>query len=331
MREKEIAIIIPTIRSLNFLKQWRQEFRDCIGIIIEDHKKQEIETPTKYFKKVYHYTWNDIDKDLGKNSWIMPRKNAGIRSYGFWKAWQLKTDIIITLDDDCYPVGWTGYFIQQHLKNLSLFAPIDWQPTFPHRKYMYTRGIPYGIRDQKEVVISHGLWTNILDFDAPTHLLHQGLSIPEGFEFIEFIPKSYYFPMCSMNLAFKTKITPLMYFPLMGYDRNGNHWGYDRFDDIWAGIFAKKIIDHLGLAAVNGSPFVEHKKASNVFKNLQKEAKGIETNEDLYQEVDKVRLTAKTVLKCYEELTEKIAFRHEEYFQHLKKAMRVWASLFLTG
>lgn len=327
MSQKEIVIIIPTIRTLDFLSAWKNEFRDCIGIIIEDHKKKEIETPAKYFKKVYHYTWKDIDRDLGKHSWIMPRKNAGIRSYGFWKAWQMKTDIVITLDDDCYPIK-TQEFIKQHVANLSLSAPVNWQPTFPHRKYMYTRGIPYGIRDKKEVVVSHGLWTNILDFDAPTHLLYQGLSIPEGFDFVEFIAENYFFPMCSMNLAFKTKVAPLMYFPLMGYDEKGNHWGYDRFDDIWAGIFAKKIIDHLQFAVANGSPFVEHKKASNVFKNLQKEAKGIETNEYLYQKVNKVRLTSKTVLDCYDELVKKVKFPNEEYFNILKRAMNIWAGLF---
>ena len=325
--EKSIAVVIPTIRDLEFLKAWGNEFRDCIGIIVEDHKNKEIKTPEKFFKEVLHYSWRDIDKELGKNSWIISRQNAGIRSYGFLKAYELGCDITITLDDDCYPVK-NEHFIKKHVENLSLSAPDDWHPTYPNRKYYYTRGIPYSIRDKQEVVISHGLWTNVLDFDAPTQLVNYNLTIPDSFDFIEFIPKNYFFPMCSMNLAFKTKITPIMYFPLMGYDKNGKYWGYDRFDDIWAGIFAKKIIDHLGFSVVNGSPFVEHKKASDPFKNLQKEAKGIEINEILYKKVKKINLESKNLNDCYLELIENIDFPKEEYFNSLKKAIKIWISLF---
>jgi reversibly glycosylated polypeptide/UDP-arabinopyranose mutase len=131
-----------------------------------------------------------------------------------------------------------------------------------------------------------------------------------------------------MNLAFKTKISPLMYFPLMGYNDKNLHWGYDRFDDIWAGVFAKKIIDHLDLAVVNGSPFVEHKKASNVFTNLLKEAKGIQTNEILYQNVDKVTLTSKTIVGSYKELIAKLELPKEDYFIKLKKAIEIWLNLY---
>lgn len=327
MKKQSIAVVIPTIRSLDFLEEWGDEFRDCIGIIIEDHHKKEIKTPNKFFNKVFHYTWEDIDKELGKNSWIISRKNAGIRSFGFLKAYQLKTDITITLDDDCYPVK-NQDFLKQHAENLSLLAPVDWYPTYPHRQYFYTRGIPYGIRNKKEVAISHGLWTNVLDFDAPTHLLNMSINIPTSFPFIEFIPQNYFFPMCSMNLAFKTKITPIMYFPPMGYDNKGSSWGYDRFDDIWAGIFAKKIIDHLGMVAVNGSPFIEHRKASNVFRNLEKEAGGIGINEELYKQAYNVKLRSKKIEESYMELVKKFKFPRKKYFRILNKAMGLWVSLF---
>lgn len=95
MAKNEIAIVIPTIRNLEFLTYWQNEFRDCIGIIVEDHQTKEIDTPKRYFKKTFHYTWKDIDSELGKNSWIIPRRNAGIRSFGFLKAYQLQTDIKI--------------------------------------------------------------------------------------------------------------------------------------------------------------------------------------------------------------------------------------------
>ena len=135
--------------------------------------------------------------------------------------------------------------------------------------------------------------------------------------------------MCSMNLAFRREATPLMYFPLMGEDPSGTRWGYDRFDDIWAGIFAKKILDHLGLSVVNGSPFVEHRKASDVKKNLLKERRGMAVNEHLWEWVSVARLTQKTPALCYEELAAKIAFPETRYFRNLRDAMRIWARLFV--
>jgi len=332
MKKLKVAIVIPTIRDLDFLRSWGNEFIDCTGIVIEDRSKKQINPPKKYFKQVFHYSWQEIDQELGDKAWIIPRENAGIRNYGFLKAYQLGADITITLDDDCYPIKKQG-FLKSHLENLSLLAPIDWFPTYPQHKYYYTRGFPYNIRNKKEVVISHGLWTNILDLDAQTHLKNKNLKAKwMSDDFIEFIPKNYFFPMCSMNLAFKTKITPIMYFPPMGYDNKGSRWEYDRFDDIWAGIFAKKIIDHLGYSVVNGSPFVNHKKASNPRESLKKEAKGIKTNESLFKVIQKTKLQLTNLEDCYVELMNKAKFSKMEsanswYFQKLEKATKIWIEL----
>lgn len=321
-----IFIIIPTIRDLSFLEEWENEFSSCHLIIVEDHKKKEIDTPKKRYKSLHHYTWEDIRKDFGKDEWIFPRENAGIRSYGFWKAYKLGADIIITLDDDCYPVE--KGFVAQHVRNLSLKAPEKWTTTFPHPDFLYTRGFPYKVRYKYPVVISHGLWSNKMDLDARTQLIYPDASVDAYPQMVSFIPQEYFFPMSSMNLAFRREVTPLMYFPLMGEDPEGNPWGYDRFDDIWAGIFAKKICDHLGFGVVNGSPFVEHKKASDPHKNLIKEKKGMQANETLWKLVDSVHLTKSTPSGCYTELVQKIPFPKTIYFEKLRKAMTIWTRLF---
>ena len=88
-------------------------------------------------------------------------------------------------------------------------------------------------------------------------------------------------------------------------------------------------MDHLGLGVVNGIPMIEHRKASDPFKNLQKEATGIETNEVIWKVVDTVKLTKKTPAECYLELAQKVAFPNEDYFIKLKKAMIIWAKLFI--
>jgi reversibly glycosylated polypeptide/UDP-arabinopyranose mutase len=319
-------IVIPTIRTLNFLSEWKDEFKDSYVLIVEDHQNIQIKTPTYPCQGIYHFSWKDIANDFGDDEWIFSRKNAGIRSYGFWKAHELGADVIITLDDDCYPVD--RDFVSQHLENLHTTAPDGWFPTFPDRRFVYTRGFPYGVRNKHRIVISHGLWTNKIDLDGVTQQKHTDINIQPYPSIIQFVPHSHYFPMCSMNLAFSREATPFMYFPLMGCDPDGTPWGYDRFDDIWAGIFAKKICDHLGLSVVNGSPFVEHRKASNAETNIQKEKTGVATNETLWKIIDVVTLTEKTPATCYAELADKIIFPKKQYFEKLKKAMGIWSMLF---
>lgn len=322
-----IYLVVPTIRSLDFLSEWNSLLSQTHLLIVEDHKDKEISPPTKGFLSISHFSWNDIAADFGKDEWIFSRKNAGIRSYGFWKAYKMGADVIITLDDDCYPVD--RDFISQHLENLNTKAPDGWFPTFPDRRYMYTRGFPYGIRNTQRVVISHGLWTNKIDLDGITQKKHPDIHISSYPSVVQFIPPKQYFPMCSMNLAFSREATPLMYFPLMGFSPEGKQWGYDRFDDIWAGIFAKKICDHLGLSIINGSPFIEHRKASDADVNIQKEKTGLVVNESLWKAVEAVMITKHTPAECYIELTHKINFPSSPYFISLRKAMDIWGSIFL--
>ncbi len=322
----KIFLVIPTIRSLDFLVAWSDAFADCHVLIVEDGPKKTIRVPHVPQKEILHYCWQDIRDDFGRNEWIFSRKNAGIRSYGFWKAHEFGADIIITLDDDCYPIE--EAFVQKHVDNLSRSAPHGWVTTYPHPDFIYTRGIPYEIRDAYPAMISHGLWTNKIDLDGKTETKHPYLHLPVYPPILQFIPQHSYFPMCSMNLAFRREVTPLMYFPLMGSDPEGKLWGYDRFDDIWAGIFAKKILDHLGWSAVNGSPFVEHRKASDPRKNVQKEKRGIIVNERLWKMVDEVTLTKKTPAGCYIELARTVHFPQEAYFKRLSEAMIYWGNLF---
>jgi hypothetical protein len=184
------------------------------------------------------------------------------------------------------------------------------------------RGVPYdSTARETECVINHGLWTNVPDFDAITQIANTRFKQP--FEPIDqVIPKGKFFPMCGMNLAFKPKMAPAMYFLLMG-----KSWPFDRFGDIWCGVFAKKICDHLGLAVRSGEPRIEHQRASNPWTNLRKELPGYEVNENLWRAVDSLVLTGTNPLECYGELAEKLPLSGE-YWDQLRAAMGTWTELF---
>jgi hypothetical protein len=329
----KVGIVVPTIRESSiqrFLNEWKAEFvnyPNLLIFVIEDN-------PEKSFNlegtNIAHLCWKDIEKDLGEKSRIIPRRTDCVRSYGYYKAYKEGVDIMITLDDDCYPVTQTPYLIENYIKNFGIkvstdmFNPLEGR-ILNHNNF-YPRGYPYLSRD-REVVLNHGLWNNVPDFDGKTQLLNPNVRISVSGSDISVVPKNVFFTMCGMNLAVRRQAIPAFYFLLMGKDRDGKDFGIDRFGDIWCGFFIKKIIDHLNKAAVSGNPVVFHDRASNAEINEKKEAPGLPVNELLWKEVGKINLTGNNFRDCYVELAEKLPSLND-YFIKLKEAMALWASLF---
>lgn len=256
----KVAVVLPTIRDINpFIEAWTPLFvkHDVKLIIVRDGKKPTVNGLSA--KRV-----------MGKYLDCLTNFNAGIRNLGF--AYVAKYlpgyDIIITLDDDEVPIGDP---IQDHIDALSRRVPTSWISTAVDD---YTRGFPYLIRDEAEVVLSHGVWEGVADWDAPTQLV-RGSHYPIDF-YRGPIPKGIYYPMCSMNLAFKSKMLPYIFHAPWAL-------GVNRFDDIFTGVVSKREIDKQGWAAVTGYARVHHERASNTYKNLQNEALGIELMETFWK------------------------------------------------
>jgi reversibly glycosylated polypeptide/UDP-arabinopyranose mutase len=163
------VLVVPTIRDLSFLAEWRPQLQGCRVVVCEDRPSRTLDLPAGIQGSVY--SWEEIEGELGDAAWIIARKNASIRSFGFWKAWQQAPDMIVTLDDDCFPVS--EDFLATHWHNLQKRVTLGWEQTAP----FFTRGFPYLIRDEARVVLSHGLWLGVPDLDAPTQLAGPKLAI----------------------------------------------------------------------------------------------------------------------------------------------------------
>jgi len=318
------TIVVPTIREVSissFLATWEEAFGHAHVIIIEDNPRRTFHV--NQYANVDHYAWEDIDRELGERSWIIPRRTDCIRSYGFWKAYQDHPDMVVTLDDDCYPSGNAHDFLLKHWQAFGDCGSSEaWQET---GKGVITRGVPYFQRQRAwPCIVNHGLWNRIPDFDAPTQLVQERRKEPfQGVD--QVIPVGRYFPMCGMNLAFRPDVIPALYFLLMG---QGYH--YDRFGDIWSGIILKKICDHLGYAIRSGEPVVTHQRASNVWANLRKEASGLEVNEDFWQGIDRLCLSGTSFRECYQQLARSLPLKGR-YWSTLREAMLIWSDLFASS
>lgn len=325
MKPQDFTIVIPTIRQesiTTFLSDWETEFKGNNIIVVEDSPRKSFQLPDW----VEHYSWEEIDRELGKDAWIISRHTAAVRTFGLLKAWRGKSKYILTLDDDCLPEKkYNSGFLNEIYSCLNKQWESDyWWNTLGNQ--IYPRGFPYEFRDKKQTtMVHHGLWSNIPDLDGITQKKYPKLRT-KPFKKVEKVPFGKYFPMCSMNLAFRREILPAMYFLLMGEDKNGNKWPYDRFDDIWAGIFVKKICDHLGYAISSGGPSIRHSRASNVEVNIQKERMGIPVNEILWKEIKNIPLVSNTVDGCYVELATGLANKGG-YWKKLAQAMKTWARI----
>lgn len=314
------VLVVPTNRPASvaaFLEAWQPWPWDHI-VIVEDGPA--IETVVSD-PRVTHVCWDDIDRTLALPE-IISRRDSAIRAFGFWKAWQMGADTIFTLDDDCYPVD-LGY-VTGHLRNLQ--ETPRWCSTV---RNLRVRGLPYengGV--MTNVAVSLGLWVGHPDIDAVQSLARPVRALDSimdrGLE-SWVMPSDQYFPMCGMNLAFRRDVACLMYFPPMG-----QHSPFSRFDDIWAGLVVQRICRHLRLAIVCGHPVVEHRRASNPFHNLVKEAPGIGANETMWELVDGIALSGTTPLDCMREIGEALAAHAsgDEYVTRWGRATLAWSALF---
>lgn len=273
-----IAIVVPTIRpeSLErFLEGWRDLFRqhqvDLIVVWDGDHQRLD---HWKYNNAVRTLVYSTTTRDLmGDDYDLIPKYTAACRNLGFaYVAVHLpKAEYVITLDDDVRPLGDT---LQHHMDALNKRYPISWMNS---AEGMWMRGFPYCVREEAEAWVSHGVWYGVPDLDAVSQLAfgaEHKLTYYRGV-----VPRGIYMPFCGMNIAFKAKALCHMYYAPVHLLR-----GAERFDDIWLGIQLVRELDAQDKALVTGMAAVVHARASNVWKNLQREVVGMEINEDCWRD-----------------------------------------------
>ncbi len=284
---------------------------------------------------------------------VLPERAHAETSFGFLVAFEEGADFIIELDDDVLIKG----LIEGHRSNLfddsgeTVYSRSKWYNTMDllviNSKHRYfPRGHPYAAeariedyRWQKKggtCVLNMGHWLGNPDFDALTILYNGGLDgrcgvVGEALKKEKVIVgKGTYFAVCSMNTSFVPKVVPAFYQLYM------NIMGIDRFDDIWSGLFLKRIADHLGDLVCIGKPAGLHeKRPRSTFNDLKKELDGMIINEWLWKAVDDGDPSGSNYADCYlsliDVLRSKIKTLYNESFRkfleiQLEK-MRLWVEI----
>jgi len=263
---KTIACVVPSHKQELtdlFVSNWKELFKKHNVEFILVNDSEDIPFIEYEGKRI------DLKSELISNHC------AGVRQLGFLFIAQNLPDVeyILTFDTDTSPIGDP---IQDHIDQLNHKVPISWLSTATNA---YMRGFPYGVREEAQTMLSHGVWEGTPDYDAPTQLLTPKDFKPEYYKGV--IPKGIFFPMCGMNLCFTRAALPHIFFAPVG-----NFKGAERWDDIIAGIYIIKDFAKLNWGIVSGYAKVNHLRASNVFTSLAKEAVGILHGEELWKDPD---------------------------------------------
>ncbi|CAF3079519.1 unnamed protein product [Rotaria socialis] len=325
----DVDIVIPSIRDLDFLEDWKPFFQHFHLIIIQDGDPEKfLRIPSWADYELYNR--RDIETALGKDKqWIISTQDASIRNFGFLVS---NKTFIYTIDDDCLPAkdanGSHINVLSRHIQNLvTNSTPYFFNTLYdPYRDGAdFVRGYPYSLRRGVPTAISHGIWLNAPDYDAPTQLLKVDERNTLLADITVTVPAGVLYPMCSMNVAFNRELIGPAF--MQGLSGIGMPWA--RYDDMFAGWASKVVADHLGLGVKTGAPYVRHNKASNPFTNLKKEYMGLFWQEDIIDFFQRVRFSssATTPQACYLELSQMIRknlSRLNEYFGRLARAMEIW-------
>lgn len=320
----KIGVVVPTCRPdlfLKFAEAWEVELsRASVRIVVVDG-----EVEPGYMQRLAP-DWivvdhNYIEDELGSDSWIIPTGSDAIRSFGFLKALEEDVEAIVTLDDDVRPlIG--EEVLATHEAALATPAISPAWESFLEPPGL-ERGFPTDHQRVEIPALHVGLWKGEPDVWAATLSTPEGRRAAATVHYREgVIPRGRFAACSSMNLSFRVQLAPAMWFGLQGIRKQG----IDRFGDIWAGVLAKKILDHLGGALTVGEPYVLHGRASDLEESLVKELAGLPYHRIFWETLDRLTLRRTTVTDCVLEIAEGLS-RMGVYFANLGRGYRTWVEL----
>lgn len=369
------SVVVPTCRSEQFVEfthAWAPLFEKHVDhlVIVQDLDGHDAEIAKAVDRLGVPMVELHHRGTIGAK--YVPHGTDMIRSWGIYRAWKYGSTYTLTLDDDVRPHGDPFHAYEAVFDRgapVSEYLNVGALTSFGRP----LRGFPFKDRVLREVAVQYGGWHGVLDYDAPTQL--EGVRDQEWFDRIALpVPRGAAVTGCIMNAAWRTKYAPIMWqLPMLTAHDWGSEWpGWDgrkcricgivqtnahraaaayraplppcrgrfnRFGDIWAGLFAKRVCDALDVAmVVNGLASVRHERASDPQKNLERETLGIPVNEELWDElttpvvIGAERDLAVAIRQTYKCVTDRAAHyfrgRDPEYAEWFRAARDEWLGLF---
>eukprot|EP00250_Pteridium_aquilinum_P035231 c8931_g1_i1 orf=79-1122(+) len=333
----QIDVVIAaksTAELSSFLEAWRP-ILSPYHLIIVVPSADAVQVPHGF---LYHlYTHHDIAQTVGQAALTSALSISlhACKSFGFLVSTR---QFIFTLDTDCSPAKdpVTGNLIDpidRHLKNLTQHStPFFFNTLYdPYRDGAdFVRGYPFSLREGVASAVSHGLWLNVPDLDAPTRIVKPRVLNNTYVDAVLTLPQGCLFPMSTINLAFDRKqVGAAMFFGLQTLSGSNR---YQSFDDIWAGLCCKVICDHLGYGVKSGLPYIWRNSSANenAMESLHHVPEGLQWLEHLIPFFQMLRFspTAASAEECYLEIAKQLKEGRlnsvDTIFQQIGALMESW-------
>ena len=370
------SIVTTSINVPTFLEKYipnLEQFghKDVNIIIVGDTK-----TPEKSFDYVYdNYQeeylngkvqfWDVKQQEAWVNenypnntrdvAFAIPYQSVRRRNFGYLRALELKSDVIITIDDDNLPVendDWLGKHLSAFSKPMNtVFSPNKLVNPLvmlnSNHAPIYMRGYPISeifsdefvnsLPNKRKVVMNMGLWNNKPDVDAYTNIIYPDLKSNNkrtGFDDNYALNPGHYTPINTQNTAFLSKILPAYY--LLFQDTIIYENKIDRYDDIWSGMILQRIAKTLGDTVSFGEPFTDHMRNTHKYdRDLATEFSGIALNDKITKMIIDSDLDCDDYKDGYVKMTDLLdKFTTNKFhpqvgifFRRMVKAMRIWHTL----
>lgn len=295
-----IAIVIPTIREINYEYLANIPKREDICYIITDDKGdiESLDLPNCQI-----FNRQKQQEILGRYVECIPEKQPACRNFGLWWAWKEGFDIVITTDDDVViSKRWLEYY-EEHLGKTQevlylegekkWFNPISLLLEAENKVYM--RGYPYrerylpNLKKHRKIgkIISiGGLWDGILDVYGLDKMAGKRYIFEEVSPEPSMVAYKGHFPISSMNWGTLGEYIPWMYHPPMRIEMSDG-LVIDRHPDIWASyIFEALASRYDDLLVVTGLPMVSHLKKGNLEREVTGEFWGHISSPYFYEMID---------------------------------------------
>jgi len=323
------AVIISSKRGPQCLENFLEFAPDNVDFIVISKEKME---------KKYDKTTEFNDKEASEKSWIFNRVTN--RNFGFLYAYKQNYDVIITLDDDCFPTSKT--FFDDHINKLKSsgsdhFSTLSAFSNIPEDIFEKgARGFPSSF-EKYPIVLNQGLW--IGDLDLPATTIGRILKSADGKippplsteskvvnDFV--LPKGQLATFCGMNVSFLREVLPAL--PWTYQDPDVDR--VSRYDDIWAGLIVKIILDKLDKRMSTGSPVIRHTKGKrDIEKDIEYEIKGDTINSYLWNNLSSLVLEGNNYESCFLEVANWLDKSSENpdliFLKKVSKAMHEWIML----
>lgn len=335
IEKSEIDIVIGALHSdlTAFMNEWKPVFSQFHLIVVKDPDlSAELLIPEGFNLDVY--TKSDIDRVMGSATSIL-FSGYSCRYFGYLVS---RKKYIISVDDDCVPArdnnGSLVDAVAQHITNLTTPAtPFFFNTLYdPYCKGAdFVRGYPFSLRSGVTCALSCGLWLNLADYDAPTQALKPEQRNSRYVDAVLTVPARSLMPVSGINIAFSRELLGPALIPALRLAGEGKlRW--ETVEDVWSGMCAKVICDHLGLGVKTGLPYVWRNERGNAIESLRKEWEGVKLMEEVVPFFQSVRLpeSAITAEDCVVEMAKAVKEQlgqSDPMFARAAEVMVEWVKL----